>query len=98
MYKRQLPLSLQLLQRCQQMLVDWLHNGLHHQEQRACREAEALAADLQRCGFARLAKLAAQIPTRLRGADPEELVKTLTAFVLLRDRLEQECLLMPSAF
>ncbi|MBD8213128.1 SWIM zinc finger family protein [Erwinia persicina] len=93
-----LPLSLQLLQRCQQMLVDWLHNGLHHQEQRACREAEALAADLQRCGFAKLAKLAAQIPTRLRGADPEELVKTLTAFVLLRDRLEQECLLMPSAF
>lgn len=92
-----LPLSLQLLQRCQQMLVDWLHNGLHHQEQRACREAEALAAELQRCGFERLARLAGQIPACLRGADADELVKTLTAFVLLRDRLEQESLLTPAA-
>lgn len=79
------------------MLVDWLHNGLHHQEQRACREAEALAAELQRCGFERLARLAGQIPACLRGADADELVKTLTAFVLLRDRLEQESLLTPAA-
>ncbi|WP_455814751.1 SWIM zinc finger family protein [Pseudomonas graminis] len=90
-----LPLSLALLQRCQQMLIQWLHNGLRHQEQRACRDAETLAQALNGCGFERLARLLRQLPALLAGTDQERLVNTLNAMVLLRDELEQQCLLAP---
>jgi hypothetical protein len=90
-----LPLPLALLQRCQQMLIAWLHNGLHHQEQRASREAETLAKALDECGFERLARLLRQVPALLAGSESEQLVSTLNAIVLLRDRLEQLWLLAP---
>lgn len=90
-----LPLSLTLLRRCQQMLIEWLHNGLLHQEQRVSREADALAQALNACGFERLARLLRQIPALLRSAEDTALVSTLHAIVLLRDRLEQQCLLTP---
>lgn len=90
-----LPLTLALLQRCQQMLIQWLHNGLHHQEQRACRDAETLAQALKECGFERLARLLRQLPVLLAGKDEKLLVNTLNAMVLLRDELEQQYLLMP---
>ncbi|MFK8257159.1 SWIM zinc finger family protein [Erwinia sp. AnSW2-5] len=90
-----LPLTLSLLQRCQQMLIQWLHNGLHHQEQRVCRDAETLAQALNECGFERLARLLRQLPALLTGTDQQRLVNTLHAVVLLRDELEQQCLLTP---
>ncbi|WP_421504445.1 SWIM zinc finger family protein [Erwinia rhapontici] len=90
-----LPLPLALLQQCQQMLIQWLHNGLCHQEQRACREAETLAQALDGCGFERLARLLRHLPALLAGTDHERLVNTLNAIVLLRDELEQQCLLTP---
>lgn len=90
-----LPLPQALLQRCQQMLIQWLHNGLHHQQQRACREAETLAQALNGCGFERLGRLLRQLPALLADTDQVRLVNTLNAIVLLRDELEQQCLLTP---
>lgn len=90
-----LPLALALLQQCQQMLIQWLHNGLLHQQQRACREAEMLAQALSEGGFERLARLLRQMPELLAGTDRVRLVNTLNAMVLLRDELEQQCLLTP---
>ena len=90
-----LPCTVQLLQRCQQMLIQWLHNGLHHQEQRVSREAESLAEALSGYGFERLSRLLRQLPALLKSAEHQQLVTTLSAIVLLRDGLEQQYLLAP---
>lgn len=50
-----------LLQRCQEVLIQLLHNGLRYQQQNLFREASTLADELAEQGFNQLARLLRQL-------------------------------------
>lgn len=88
--------ALTCLHQCQEMLIEWLHNGLSYQQQRLLSEATTQADALSVCGFGALARLLRQLHSQLAGTDSDQLTETLNAIVLLRDELEQHCLLADS--
>ena len=71
------------MMRCQELLIQLLHNGWRYQEQSAISQAELLANDLSAVGFYRLAHVLGQF----RNTESEARVEAMNNGVLLCEQL-----------